>query len=192
MIKAIVFDCFGVLASDGWLPYKARHFGHDPVLLEQATSLNKQVDNGFISYDDFIRGVATLANLPEATAREQIENNVPDDELFAYIAELKQTYLIGMLSNAGDNWLDEIFKPEQVALFDAIALSYDMHFIKPDSQAYETIAARLGVDPSECVFIDDQPRYVEGAERVGMRAVLYANCEQLKQDLPALIAQSAA
>lgn len=190
MIKAIIFDCFGVLASDGWLPYKARHFGQDPDLLEQATSLNKQVDNGLLDYDEFIREVAAMANLPENIAREQIENNIPDDELFDYIAELKKTYRIGLLSNAGDNWLDDIFKPEQVALFDSIALSYDMHFIKPDPRAYETIATRLDMLPKECVFIDDQPRYVAGAEQVGMRGILYANCEQLKQDLPAVIARS--
>lgn len=189
MLKAIIFDCFGVLASDGWLPYKARHFGQDPELMEQATSLNKQVDAGLIGYDDFIQGVAALANLPLHIAREQIENNIPDEALFNYIAELKHTYKIGLLSNAGDNWLNDIFEPEQVALFDAIALSYDMHCIKPDPQAYETIASRLGLLPEECVFIDDQPRYVTGAEQVGMRGLLYSNYEQLKQDLSAVIAQ---
>src|SRR5690348_2888052 len=61
MIKAIVFDCFGVLTSDGWLPFKKKYFGHDSALTEEATSLNKQVDAGLISYDDFVPAVAKLA-----------------------------------------------------------------------------------------------------------------------------------
>lgn len=192
MIRAIVFDCFGVLASDGWLPYKARHFGQDAELMLRATLLNKAVDAGELSYDEFIVEVAKLANLPEEAAREQIENNIPDTKLFDYIRELKKDYKIGLLSNAGANWLTDIFTQEQVALFDAVALSFDMGVIKPDSRAYETIADRLGVQPTECIFIDDQPRYVEGAERVGMTGILYADCEQLQEDLPTVISRSEA
>ena len=29
MIKAIIFDCFGVLAGDSWLPYKYELFDED-------------------------------------------------------------------------------------------------------------------------------------------------------------------
>lgn len=190
MIKSIIFDCFGVLASDGWLPYKARYFEDDQELNLQATLLNRAVDSGQVSYDDFIQKVATMAGLSEAVARQQIENNIPDEKLFAYIRELKQDYRIGVLSNAGDNWLDEIFTSEQVALFDAIALSYEIGVIKPDARTYGTIAERLQAIPSECVFVDDQPRNVDGAQQVGMHAILYSNADQFKQDLSALLTNS--
>ena len=190
MIKAVIFDCFGVLASDGWLPFKARYFEDDPSLSQQATLLSKEVDAGKANYDDFIRKVAQMAHLSEEQAREQIENNIPDEKLFAYIQELKHKYQIGLLSNAGDNWLNEIFSPEQVSLFDAVALSYEIGAIKPDIRAYEVIAERLQVQLPECVFMDDQPKYVEGAKRAGMRALLYTNADQLKDDLPVLLADS--
>ncbi|HUB94109.1 MAG TPA: HAD-IA family hydrolase [Verrucomicrobiae bacterium] len=189
-MKAVIFDCFGVLASDGWLPFKARYFEDNPELNAQATLLNRAVDAGKARYDEFVRQVAEMAGLPEKVAREQIENNIPDERLFAYIRQLKQGHYIGLLSNAGDNWLNDIFTAEQVSLFDAIALSYETGFIKPDAEAYNIIAKRLQVEPLDCIFVDDQPKYVEGAEQAGMQAVLYTNADEFMQKLPALLADS--
>jgi len=187
MIKAVIFDCFGVLASDGWLPYKARYFSDDPALGQQATSLNKQVDSGKISFDVFMSEIARMAGVSEQTARQQVENNIPDEKVFALIESLKPRYRIGMLSNAGDNWLGKMFTPDQVALFDAVALSYEIDCTKPEPEAYRIIAERLGVEPGECIFVDDQPKYVDGARAAGMQAILFADAEQLKTDLKTLL-----
>lgn len=187
-IKAVIFDCFGVLAHDGWLPFREKHFAHDPDKYEQAKASNKKVDAGLHSYEDFIQEVADLAGIPAAEARREIEDNPPNEPLFNYIRdELRPQYKLGLLSNAGANWLDELFAPWQVALFDEAVLSYQIGTIKPDPVAYETIAHRLGVMPDECVFIDDQPRYCEGAEAVGMRAIKYDTVDQTITDLQALL-----
>ncbi len=187
MIKAIIFDCFGVLASDGWLPYRAKYFSDNPELEMKVTLLNKAADVGQISFDKFMQEVASMAGLSEATARQQIENNIPDENVFALIRDLKPSYKIGMLSNASDNWLDEIFNPEQVALFDAISLSCDMGVIKPDARAYEIILDKLGVNPDESLFIDDQPKYIDGAKQVGMATILHTNAYQLRIELNKLL-----
>ena len=187
----MIFDCYGVLASDGWLSFKARYFEDDAVRSGEATLLNKAVDAGKASHDDLIRKVAEMAGVSEEVAGEQIENSIPDEKLFAYIKEeLKPSYLIGLLSNAGHNRLHFIFTPEQLTLFDGVALSYEMGVIKPDVRAYEIIAERLQVRPEECIFVDDQPKFIEGAEQAGMRAILYADADQLKQDMPTLLADS--
>lgn len=183
MIKAIVFDCFGVLVNDGWLPFKRTYFAHDQSLFLEATDINKAVDAGLISYDDFVEQVAMLAGIDTARARREIEQNPADTDLFSFIArELKPVYAIGLLSNAGANWLDTLFTKEQRALFDATALSYELGMIKPDAGCYQTIAARLGVLPEECIFIDDQERYCTGAIDVGMQAIRFT-------DTPNLVAQ---
>lgn len=188
MIRAIVFDCFGVLTSDGWLPFKKKHFGHDPELSRQATDLNKQVDSGLADYQDFLHKVARLANVPMRMAKEAIEGNVANEELFGYIAsELKPKYKIGLLSNAGANWLDDLFTPNQVTLFDATALSYETGVVKPDPRSYEAIVKRLKLEPQECVFVDDQEKYVTGAKEAGMYAVWYHHFDQFKADLEELL-----
>jgi HAD superfamily hydrolase (TIGR01509 family) len=187
-IQAVIFDCFGVLATDGWLPFKQKYFRRNPALLEQATALNKKVDAGLASYDDFIAEVARMAGISEAITRHDIENNVPNQPLFEYIeTELSPLYKIGMLSNAGDNWLHEIFSKKHLTLFDAVALSYQTGFIKPHKRAYEVIAERLNVSLDACVFIDDQQRFCSGARDIGMRAICYKNMSDMKQQLEMLL-----
>ncbi len=188
MIKAIIFDCFGVLASDGWLPFRDKHFGGNPEQLEQARALNRSVDAGTTKYDDFVQAVADMAGVLESEAHEAIENNIPNEALFQYISEdLKGKYKIGMLSNAAENWLDEMFTTEQLELFDAIALSFETGVIKPNIEAYHIIASKLGLEVNECIFIDDQPAYCEGAIQAGMPAIRYVDTIQTKKALSTVL-----
>lgn len=188
MIKAVIFDCFGVLCTDGWLPLKRQYFGHDKALFEQAGDLNKQVDAGMASYQDFIAEIADMAGITVVEVRRRIEANPPNEELFTTIRRIKADYKIGLLSNAGANWLPDIFSQDHLQLFDAVALSYETGASKPHVQAYQTIADRLGVSMDECVFIDDQPAFCDAAEANGMKAIVYRTPEQLNAELNDLLA----
>lgn len=187
MIKAIIFDCFGVLTTDGWLPLRNQQFGHNPDLLEQARELNRQVDAGAITYGAFITAIARLSHLSEQTVRTQIESNVPNNALFDLIRlKLKPHYKIGLLSNAADNWLPSLFTSDQIKLIDATAFSYELGLIKPQPEAYQAIAQRLGLAASDCLFVDDQSRYCTGAVTAGMQALHYSDLDQLTSDLTKL------
>lgn len=187
MAKAIIFDCFGVLATEAWLPFKAKYFGHDPALLERATNLGWQADRGVITYRDFIESIAELSGLTFAGTVDAIARNTPNEQLFRYISELKNDYKLGILSNVAGNYLVEIFTPEQLALFDIITLSYETGFIKPEREAFTLAAEQLGVTVAECVFVDDQERNVKGAKAAGMRAIRYDDVKSFRQQLPGLL-----
>jgi putative hydrolase of the HAD superfamily len=183
MIQAVIFDCFGVLTTEGWLAFKEQHFAHDPQLLQDVTDLNKQSDAGMISEQTFIAAVAELAQVTEADVLQTIYTTAPNEPLFAYIKQLKSQYKIGLLSNVAADHLGQIFTPEHLALFDAKALSYDIGYSKPDARAYQTIARRLGVEPEACVFIDDVEGHVVGARDAGMQAIVYKDFAQTKANL---------
>jgi putative hydrolase of the HAD superfamily len=184
MIKAIIFDCFGVLVRDGWLPYRERYFGHDPKRMEQARELNRMVDAGLLTYNDFLKGVAELAGISQDQARREIETNPVNEQLFAWIKDnFKSQYKIGLLSNAGKNWLPTLFTADQVDLFDEVVLSYQIGTTKPDPIMYQAIIDRLGVQPNECLFIDDQPHYCEAAKAVGIEAIYYQDNILLEKSL---------
>ena len=187
MIKAIVFDCFGVLATEAWLAFKAKHFGHDPELMKHVSDISHQADKGLISYDDAVRKTAELAGITPAEFRQAIGHNVPDEELFAYLRELKPNYKLGFLSNISDDYLHKIFTSEHLSLFDGIELSYKSGFIKPEAQAYKNAAQRLGVETNECVLVDDQERNITGARQAGMPAILYQDFEQFRTDLAKIL-----
>jgi HAD superfamily hydrolase (TIGR01509 family) len=59
---------------------------------------------------------------------------------------------------------------------------------KPEPEAYEITADRLGVRLEECVMIDDRLELCEGAQAVGMKAIMYKGLKQLKTDLESLLA----
>lgn len=189
MIKAVIFDCFGVLTTDGWVPFKQKHFEGNPRLKQEAEDIGMQANAGFISYSDFLDQVADLAGVTPDEARREINSNHPNTELFDYIrTRLKPRYKIGLLSNAGADRLEALFGRENTQLIDAASLSYETGFVKPDERAYRNIADRLGVEVSECIFVDDQPRYCRAAEDVGMRAVEYRSVEQCIRDIDRLLA----
>lgn len=177
-MKAVIFDCFGVLTSDAWLPFKQRQFGHDPALLAEAGRLNMLADSGQISYRQFLAMVADLAAMSVREVDAAISKNIANQPLFHFIAnELHGRYKIGMLSNAAGNWLDSLFSPEQLQLFDAILLSYETGVSKPAAAAYRNAAQTLAVPVGDCLFIDDLQRYTVAAEAVGMKAICYMDVD---------------
>lgn len=107
-------------------------------------------------------------------AWRELARQAPNAPLLEYIRDsVKPHYAIGMLSNAAENWLDTIFEPWHIALFDEVVLSCDVGATKPEAIMYETIAVKLGSLPEECLFIDDQPRFVTGAQDIGMKGIVY-------------------
>lgn len=56
--------------------------------------------------------------------------------------------------------------------FDLVTSYEVMHACKPDQRYYEQTAALLGVDPSECVMIGDDPRLDVPAADAGMKTFL--------------------
>lgn len=183
MIKAVIFDCFGVLVTDGWLPFKQRHFGHDQEKMERATELNHMVDAGLIPYDKFVEEIASMAHVSAQKVDSTLKSVVPNESLIEFIAqELKPHFKIGMLSNVAGDWLQQMFTAEQLALFDEVMLSYDTKVIKPDPRAYQIAAERLDVAPSECLFIDDQERNVTAAQEQGMQGLWYRSAHDNMQE----------
>jgi len=188
MLKAVIFDCFGVLTTEGLTPFINTYFGDSPDKEHQADALTDEVNLNHISYHEFIRRLAELANVPVSVAWSQIDANTANAELFDFIkSELKPKYKIGMLSNAAHNWINELFTPDQAALFDMIALSCEINAIKPNPKAYLTASQLLNVKPEECLLIDDVERYCTAARAFGMTAIYYQSFKQFKASIKPLI-----
>jgi len=187
MIKAIIFDCFGVLTTEGWQEFKQTYF-IDPAKLNEANKLNYLADQGKMNHDELIPLIADLAQIPVSQARDEIDDYQPNKLLFEYIRkDLKKDYKIGMLSNVSDDWIVKMFSPEQVTLFDNIALSFNIGHAKPEPEAYKFAADKLGVNPDQCVFIDDRSYFVAVAKTLGMQGIEYKNFEQMKLELETIL-----
>jgi putative hydrolase of the HAD superfamily len=71
-------------------------------------------------------------------------------------------------------------------LFDAIVISGEVGLRKPEPEIYALAARRLGVEPDQCVFVDDLAPNVRGAEAAGMVGVHHLDAERTLGELEAL------
>ncbi len=181
-IRAIIFDCFGVLTSEGWIPFRRRHFKGDAAKAF-AQSMMQRLVTGRIQTKEFVSTIAEKGELEEHEVRASLSGSMPDTELFAWITKHKPQYKIGMLSNAGSNMLHTLFTPEQRELFDDVVLSYQVGVAKPNPEIYILAAKRLGVRPEQCLFVDDKETFCDAARSVGMRAVKYVDIEHFISDI---------
>lgn len=172
VIKAVIFDCFGVLTADGWKHLREELWGRDSEKLQRACDMEKAVNAGFIKYDEFITEISRMSKLNESEVRRRISGASPNSLLFEYMRDsLKPRVKIGMLSNAAGDWLGDLFEPRQTELFDATVLSYQVGAVKPELAMYQAIIDRLGVQFNECVFVDDSEGYCASARNLGMKAI---------------------
>jgi len=187
-IKAVIFDCFNVLVGDSLNKFVATYFAGNPDGAHTVFELDRQASRGELTYDEYLAESAKLAGISAQGAKDFLSNNPPNEPLLDYIArDLKPKYKIGFISNASDDWMDELFTPEQQALFDDVILSFQHGISKPDPAIFKLSAEHLGANPSECIFIDDIKKYVEGAQAVGMAAIQYESFDQLKPQLERLL-----
>ncbi len=107
-----------------------------------------------------------------------------DHQLLQYTAELRSSYKIGLLSNIGTDTLAAYLKDKQFAdCFDVTIASGSTGFTKPHPEAYLLAAHQLGVEPADCLMVDDSADCCEGAREVGMQAHLYTTLAELKKSL---------
>ncbi len=190
MIKAIIFDCFGVFIGN---PYKLRAQAldqSDPEKGKRLHEINRASDRGYLSRQETADQMAELIGITtEQFLAEQDQGEIRDEELVAYVKTLRPQFKLAMLSNISSrDRLNMRFEPGQLdELFDVVVASGDEGFIKPEPEIFQIALHRLGVEPEECVMIDDILEYCQGAEAVGIHAIQYFSLQQCITDLNALI-----
>ncbi len=188
MYKAIIFDCFNVLVTNGLPAIEKKYINNDSEKQNTFYNLLEALNSGKITYDIFLLKISELSGLELSKVRARLDADVPNIDLFDFISlELKPKYKIGMLSNAGDDWLDDMIGLERRSLFDSIVLSYKLGITKPHPDIYKYISNELEVNPNECIFIDDNMIFCKGAETVGMSSIRYLNLDHLKDNLSKII-----
>jgi HAD superfamily hydrolase (TIGR01509 family) len=188
VIKAVIFDFFGVLAGRDDVSFRKTFLVNDQAKDAKARQLNDQLGLGELSYDDFIDELARLGGVSREKVLEYTEDYHPNDKLLDFIKNsLKPAYKIGIISNAGQDWVLRILGEDNLKLFDDIILSYKVGLIKPQPEIYEMSARNLSVNEEECVFIDDILRYCQGAEQVGMNSIWYQAFDGFKTEMNKLL-----
>jgi putative hydrolase of the HAD superfamily len=72
-------------------------------------------------------------------------------------------------------------------MFDAVVISAEVGMRKPERRIFLHAAELLGLEPRECIFIDDIEANITAAEDVGLRGVLHTGAGPTAQRLSELL-----
>ena len=100
------------------------------------------------------------------------------------LARLKKHYPLFLISNTNKLHFEHIKKKFRILRhFKKTFPSHEMGHRKPEPEIYRKVLLRIRCRPQEAVFIDDTPKFVRGAKKVGMHAIRFRSRAQLVRDL---------
>jgi putative hydrolase of the HAD superfamily len=172
VLTSSVWDSFADFCRDKGLAKDSirRLFREDPAALADL----RELETGRIEEDDFERRFAERLGLADATdlIDSMFRGMKPSEPMVAAVRAARDSGIrTGLVSNS---WSTSHYDRSLLAeLFDAVVISAEVGLHKPEPEIYLLASKRLGVEPEQCVFIDDLRENCAGAEAVGMTAVLH-------------------
>jgi epoxide hydrolase-like predicted phosphatase len=149
-------------------------FRNDP----EALRLVRGLETGSISEDDFGERFGELLGVENRVGLvDRMFAGLQEDErmLGALRSARAAGIRTGLISNSmGAGRYDRDRFPE---LFDGVVISGDVGLHKPQPEIFLLGCEKVGLDPAECVFVDDLKENCAGAEAVGMTAVLHRGAD---------------
>lgn len=107
--------------------------------------------------------------------------------IFGVIKKLRKKYKVALLSNLALSHKIYVNKKWNVnKLFHKTTYSCDINSRKPRSKIYKLTLKKLGVKPSEAIFIDNMPRNDYAADKLGIHGLTFTTNKQMIKDLKKL------
>ena len=199
MTKTVIFDLGGVLLD--WDPrYLLRKLLASEAEVEDfltricTHAWNEQQDAG----RPFAEGIALLAekhpeqkHLIEAYFERWSETLAgAHEETVAVLEALRDrdVRLFALTNFSAETFPIARRRFEFLGWFEGILVSGEEGMKKPDPRIFHRLAERFDLSLEGAAFIDDVPKNVEAASRLGLHAIAFTSASELKQDLEAFLA----
>ena len=182
-----VFDSFKQFAEAEGLPRDTvkRAFRED----REALGLLRRLEKGEITAQEFEPPFAERIGVKdtEGLVGRLFAGVGPDERMLDAVRKARAGAVkTGLISNS---WGEGLAYDNDVLaeLFDAVVISGDVGLHKPDPAIFRLGAERIGVEPRDCVFVDDLRENCAGAEAVGMTAILHRGPDSTLPELDRLL-----
>ncbi len=111
-------------------------------------------------YDNWVKSLTPILGMPQL------------------VSELKKTdkklYLLSNISIGFANSYKEVpWIKDLLSNFDGLIFSGPIGLVKPDKAIFDHLLKIFDLKAEECLFIDDAPRNIEGAKKVGIHGYLF-------------------
>jgi putative hydrolase of the HAD superfamily len=186
VLTSNVFDSFrDFCVAEGLAPDAVKRlFREDP----RARELVRGLETDALSEDEFGERFGELLELDDRTGLiERMFGGIrADEDMLAAVRRARAAGMrTGLISNSmGGASYDRSLFPQ---LFDGVVISGEVGLHKPQPEIFLLGAERAGVPAEQCVFVDDLRENCEGAEAVGMTAVLHRGADTTVPELERLL-----
>ncbi|WP_045726995.1 HAD family phosphatase [Xanthomonas sp. GPE 39] len=196
-IDTVVFDLGGVLID--WNPrYLYRRLFAQEAQMEHflreicSPQWNERQDAGR-SWREAVAELSALhpAHAPMIAAYHARWPEMLGGALEGTVAVLEELRGCGVRLYALTNWSHETFPIARerypfLDWFEGVLVSGEERLVKPDPAIFALLCERYAITPSRTVFIDDAPRNVQAATKIGMQALQFRDAATLRAALIAL------
>jgi epoxide hydrolase-like predicted phosphatase len=202
-VRGLLVDFGGVLTTNVFQSFKSfcRREGLPEDTIKETFRSNgeglallRQLERGEIESDEFERRFAPVIGVQDhdGLVGRLFADMGPDDAMLDGVRAARRSGVrTGLISNSWGAGLQ--YDPGLLEeLFDDVVISGDVGMHKPEAEIFELAASRIEVPPAECVFVDDLRENCEGAEAVGMTAVLHRGADTTLPRLEELLGVSLA
>ena len=200
-MRGLLVDFGGVLTTNVFQSFRefSEREGLDPDHVKEkfrsdpeALGLLRRLEKGEVDVDEFEPAFAEAIGVPDSGGLvERLFRGIgPDERMLDAVRVARRSGVrTGLISNSWGSGLeyDDALMEE---LFDAVVISGDVGLHKPQPEIFELGASRIEVPAPECVFVDDLRENCEGAEAVGMTAVLHRGADTTLPRLEELLGVS--
>lgn len=198
MITTFFLDVGGVLLTNGWdrqcRKRAAEQFSLDYDEMESRHNLTFDTyEAGKITLDEYLERVVFYKKRSCSMSefkKWMFAQSQPFDDMIALICDLKQKFglKIAVVSNEGRELTEYRIKKFNLARFiDFFISSCFVHLRKPDADIYRMALDIAQVVPSEVVYIEDRPMFVQVAEGLGIKGLLHTEYQSTQAKLAALL-----
>jgi len=183
MIKAIIFDMVGPLLQ------KDPNYQKNE-LVEEVESLASMYKDTNQLENELKINARTKEFSEEEIAKRAVKKYIKIYQIWNELlpALKKQGFKLAVVNN-GTSLTIPFFKKENKfeEFFSIFINSSEEGIEKPNPEIYILACKKLGVEPEECIFIDDLEENVLGAKKVGMIGFVYKDYQSLIHDLSSYV-----
>ena len=195
---ALMVDFGGVLTTSIWDSFAAfcEGEGLDPGTVRdlfrgdpRALATLRMLERGVLDDEEFERRFASQLRIErsEGLIDRLFAGLEPEERMLESVRHVRSSGApTGLISNSWGTGIYERGRFE--GLFDVTVISGEVGMHKPQPEIYLLACERLGVEPGDCLFVDDLRENCAGAEAVGMSALLHRDPDRTVAMLAELFA----
>jgi len=195
-IKCIIFDFGGVISNPQIETYVSKMIKltgiEKSIYMDEYRKHRNEYDRGTISGREYWSRIISDAHktLESETINKLIEYDVKswtsiNKETKDYIHILiKKNVKIAILSNINFDTIQYLEKHQKwISELKHKIFSCELKALKPETTIYKNCLSEVGLEPRDCLFIDDSNKNVQAAHDLGINVLLFESSKKMINEI---------